>query len=234
MAFGSIQADTLKLDIKKFGDSLSQVQSNPSRIGGLKNTGSVMGGTGISANVVNHAKKTDIFTAAAGADNNTTKASQNNNTQNSMSNSTSEFSAIIVAVANKAANALTNAINALQAKIDSLDSDASAMSTPKATGQSVTPKDNMPTDNQGSENKSANPQDSQKPNVGFGEETVSDKAEAKADKDPSKVQQESKTSEAQTSSELDKATQKEVEKQQDKAQQQLQQEWARLSQATAS
>ena len=49
------------------------------------------------------------------------------------------------------------------------------METPQTTGQAVNPKENMPTDNQGTENKPAQPKDSNRPNVGFGEETVQDK-----------------------------------------------------------
>ena len=74
----------------------------------------------------------------------------------------------------------------------------------------------MPMDNKGSENKAASGQDRQKPNVGFGQETVDNSVtEEKEDKKADKEERESSTQLAQNASEIDKATIKKIEQQYD-------------------
>lgn len=109
---------------------------------------------------------------------------------------------------------INNVVQKFESVIDNIKNsiaELSAMTSPQTTGQAVNPKDNMPTDNQGTENKSAQQKDSNKPNVEFGEETVQDKKNDEQienqDKDKENV------NEAQSSSEIDKATMKKIDDQ---------------------
>jgi len=97
-----------------------------------------------------------------------------------------------------------NVINNIKNSI----AETSAIATPQTSGQTVNPQENMPTDNQGTNNKAAQPKDSQRPNVGFGEETIEDKT--KEEGSVENETQENNITEAQSSSEIDKATMEKI------------------------
>lgn len=142
---------------------------------------------------------------------------QTNDNQNTVSNATSvNLSSIIT----KANDLINNVVQKFEQAIDNIKNslaELSALASPQTTGQAVNPQGNMPMDNKGSENKAASGQDRQKPNVGFGQETVTDKSttEAKEDKKADKEERESSTQLAQNASEIDKATIKKIEQQYD-------------------
>lgn len=142
---------------------------------------------------------------------------QTNDNQNTVSNATSvNLSSIIT----KANDLINNVVQKFEQAIDNIKNslaELSALASPQTTGQAVNPQENMPMDNKGSENKAASGQDRQKPNVGFGQETVTDKSttEAKEDKKADKEERESSTQLAQNASEIDKATIKKIEQQYD-------------------
>ena len=142
---------------------------------------------------------------------------QTNDNQNTVSNATSvNLSSIIT----KANDLINNVVQKFEQAIDNIKNslaELSALASPQTTGQAVNPQGNMPMDNKGSENKAASVQDRQKPNVGFGQETVTDKSttEAKEDKKADKEERESSTQLAQNASEIDKATIKKIEQQYD-------------------
>lgn len=140
---------------------------------------------------------------------------QTNDNQNTVSNATSvNLSSIIT----KANDLINNVVQKFEQAIDNIKNslaELSALASPQTTGQAVNPQENMPMDNKGSENKAASGQDRQ--NVGFGQETVTDKSttEAKEDKKADKEERESSTQLAQNASEIDKATIKKIEQQYD-------------------
>lgn len=148
---------------------------------------------------------------------NQAEVAQTNDNQNTVSNATSiNLSSVIT----KANNLINNVVQKFEQVIDNIKNslaELSALNTPQTTGQAVNPQENMPMDNQGSENKAASGQDKQKPNVGFGQETITDKSttETNEDKKADKNERESNTQLAQNSSEIDKATMKQIEQQYD-------------------
>lgn len=144
-------------------------------------------------------------------------AAQGNDTQKAGANSSSMNASTIMSKVTAAITSVTQKFNAVMDDIKNSIANLSALSSPQTTGQSVKPEENMPLDNKGSDNKAASGQDRQKPNVGFGQETVTDKSttEAKEDKKADKEERESSTQLAQNASEIDKATIKKIEQQYD-------------------
>ncbi len=227
--------DNLKKQIEDYSSLLNNTRGmTPVQIGnsgGIQ--GSAFGGTGLSLSSMQRAQMQKSIFNVSEPGQDLAKASQNNNTQTTMANSTTSFLEAAAQIKNNAVNALTTAINALQSQLNSLNADTSALTSPQTSGQSSKPEENMPLDNQGTDNKAGNTKDSQRPQVGFGEETVEDKSktegakENEGTKNPDKAEREESTQQAQTSSELDKAAQKESQKQLQEAQQKLQQEAAK-------
>ena len=121
-----------------------------------------------------------------------------------------------VSLADTVTKLINNVVQKFESVINEIKKDIaglSAMSSPQTSGQAVTPNENMPTDNQGTENKPAQPKDSNKPNVGFGEETVTDKSKTDESQEPEKAERENDVQQAQTSSEIDQATMKKIDEQ---------------------
>ena len=111
---------------------------------------------------------------------------------------------------------INNVVQKFESVIDNIKNsiaELSAITSPQTTGQAVNPKENMPTDNQGTENKPAQPKDSNRPNVGFGEETVTDKSKTDESQEPEKTERKNDVQQAQTSSEIDQATMKKIDEQ---------------------
>ena len=141
-------------------------------------------------------------------------AAQGNDTQKAGSNSSSMNASTIMSKVTSTITSITQKFNAVMDDIKNSIANLSALSSPQTTGQSVKPEENMPLDNKGYDNKAAGGQDRQKPNVGFGQETVDNSVtEEKEDKKADKEERESSTQLAQNSSEIDKATLKEIDKQ---------------------
>ena len=111
---------------------------------------------------------------------------------------------------------INNVVQKFESVIDNIKNsiaELSAMTSPQTSGQAVNPNENMPTDNQGTENKPAQPKDSNRPNVGFGEETVTDKSKTDESQEPEKTERKNDVQQAQTSSEIDQATMKKIDDQ---------------------
>lgn len=117
-----------------------------------------------------------------------------------------------ISLADTVTKLIDNVVQKFESVIDKIKqsiADVSAMRSPQTSGQAVNPNENMPTDNQGTENKPAQPKDSNRPNVGFGEETVQDKKNDEEIENQDNDKQ--NVNEAQTSSEIDKAEAKKLE-----------------------
>ena len=233
--------DNLKKQIEDYSSILNNTRSmSPAQIGNTGGIqGSAFGGTGLSLSSLQRTQMQKSIFNVSEPGQDVAKASQNNNTQNTMSASTSSFLEAATQIKNNAISALTTAINSLQSQLNSLNADTSALASPQTSGQSSKPEENMPLDNQGTDNKAGNTKDSQRPQVGFGEETVEDKSkteetkEKEEAKNPEKAEREESTQQAQTSTELDKAAQKETDKKAEEAKLKLQQEAAKQREETA-
>ena len=121
-----------------------------------------------------------------------------------------------VSLADTVTKLINNVVQKFENVIDNIKNsiaELSAMTSPQTSGQAVNPNENMPTDNQGTENKPAQPKDSNKPNVGFGEETVTDKSKTDESQEPEKAERKNDVQQAQTSSEIDQATMKKIDEQ---------------------
>lgn len=231
--------DNLKKQIEDYTSILNNTRGmSPVQLGNTGGIqGSAFGGTGLNLSSIQRTQMQKSIFNVSEPGQDVAKASQNNNTQNTMANSTSSFLEAATQIKNNAISALTTAINSLQSQLNSLNADTSALASPQTSGQSSKPEENMPLDNQGTDNKAGNTKDSQRPQVGFGEETIEDKSKTEGteeNKEPEKAQREENTQQAQTSSELDKAAQKETEKKAEEARQKLQQEAAKQREETAS
>ncbi len=231
--------DNLKKQIEDYTSILNNTRGmSPVQLGNTGGIqGSAFGGTGLNLSSIQRTQMQKSIFNVSEPGQDVAKASQNNNTQNTMANSTSSFLEAAAQIKNNAISALTTAINSLQNQLNSLNADTSALASPQTSGQSSKPEENMPLDNQGTDNKAGNTKDSQRPQVGFGEETIEDKSKTEGteeNKEPEKTQREENTQQAQTSSELDKAAQKETEKKAEEARQKLQQEAAKQREEMAS
>lgn len=143
---------------------------------------------------------------------NQSAVAQTNDNQNSVANATSiNLSSIIT----KANDLINNVVQKFEQAIDNIKNslaELSAMTAPQTSGQTVNPQENMPTDNKGSDNRAASGQDRQN-NVTTGQETITDSTKTDKNNEPDKNQRESNIEQAETSSEITKATLKEIDKQ---------------------
>lgn len=175
----------------------------------LKNT-SIFAMGNEEPNVSNMGMNGSIFNNARMNGGTDASAAQSNNNQKATADSSSMN---LSTVWTKVNDAINNVAQKFEAAIDQIKNslaELSALASPQTTGQAVNPQENMPTDNQGTQNKAAQPKDNNRPNVGFGEEKVDNKAETE---NPEKAERENDVQQAQTGSEIDKATLKEIDKQ---------------------
>ncbi len=163
-------------ELDKLQFNASNMMSNASSIGSLGNINSIFS-VGVNnssqAKALAMSQNGSIFDIAKAADTDSLAAQNSNNKK-----SGSDASSMVVTfnnLFNTAQNSFNNVINMVKDAIQASTAEASALSGPQTSGQTINPEDNIPTDNKGSEKKAATPEDSQKPQVGFGEETVEDK-----------------------------------------------------------
>lgn len=136
-------------------------------------------------------------------------AAQSNENQKAGADSSSINMSTIMTKVNDAINDVVQKFNTVIDNIKNSIAELSAMASPQISGQNVNPNENMPLDNQGTDNKTGS-KDSQKPQVGFGEETIEDKEDKnKIEKDEDKEN----INEAKSSSDIDKATLKKIDEQ---------------------
>lgn len=172
----AIQASRLD-ELDKLQLNASNMMSNASSIGKMGGVNSIfsVGASNVSqAKALAMSKNGSIFDMAKMADTQSLGA-QSSNTQKSGSDASSML-ASFNNLFNSAQNSFNNVINMVKDAIQASTAEASALASPQTSGQAVKPEDNMPTDNQGTEKKAAKGAEEQKPQVGFGEETVEDKA----------------------------------------------------------
>ncbi len=245
ISFSSAQIVDIGKETKDIQSDLARLnESNFSSIGNIYGFES-----GISPEIIASAKKGDVFSAAANSGQNTTTVSQNNNTQQSMSTGSSSIGSMITEGFNLVKNGLSELIQkgaeALTALTDSSGAEAGAMEAPQTSGQTVNAEENMTTDNQGSDNKAATPDDSNQQKIGLfgGEAKIADTAETsevkdkeikdtESTEDPEKAENEQSIFNAETLAELNKASMQEIQEQNEENQKkQAEEEAARNAQA---
>lgn len=166
-------------ELDKLQLSASNMMNNASSVGSLGNVNSIFS-VGIKnssqAKALAMSQNGSIFDIAKAADTQSS-AAQTGTTQKAGADASSML-ATFNNLFNSAQNSFNSVINMVKDAIQASTAEASALSGPQTSGQTVNPEDNIPTDNKGGEKKAATPEDSQKPQVGFGEETVEDKPKA--------------------------------------------------------
>ncbi len=174
----SLAISASRLDeLDKLQLNASNMMSNSSsiaRIGNVNSIFSVGSTNAMQAKSLAMSQNGSIFDIAKAADTQSS-AAQTGTTQKAGADASSMV-ATFNNLFNTAQNSFNNVINMVKDAIQASTAEASALSSPQTSGQAVKPEDNMPADNQGSEKKAAKGADEQKPQVGFGEETIEDKA----------------------------------------------------------
>ncbi len=160
-------------ELDKLQFNASNMMSNASSIGSLGNVNSIFS-VGVNnssqAKALAMSQNGSIFDIA----NTSSLSAQKPDTQKAGADASSMI-ATFNNFFNNAQSSFNNVIAMVKDAIQASTAEASALTSPQTTGQTVNPEDNIPTDNKGSENKAGNANDSQKPPVGFGEETIEDK-----------------------------------------------------------
>jgi len=231
--------EDLKNKIESYASTLNNIKST--------NTSEATGALPDNGMGLNNTQKTKLYTSGAftvpnGTDNNATK-SQTNGAQKTGSNAATTFGQFVAKTVTDAITSLTNFMNTMMQKLEGLSADKSALTAPKTTGQSKKPQENLTMDNQGTKNDSTQPKNSTTKNPETANINSGSKTDLASNTKPSDIKNETKadnkekttnTNEAQTSTELDKAAQKQEEKEFASAQQKLQDEAARLSNEKAA
>lgn len=197
-------------------DKLDKLQSNA--MNSMNNASSVSGIGKVNSiftagvNSSNKARalsmNTSIFDIARSQE--TQSSSAQSGTMQKTGADASSMSVSFMSLVDSAKSSFESVINAIKDLTQTASAEASALASTPTSGQTVNPEDNMPTDNKGSEEKAANPSDSQKPNVGFGEETVSNKPENSTEEE---TEVKTEDEEPKTMSEIDQQTVKQNEEQ---------------------
>ncbi len=205
-------------------DELDKLQLNASNmmgnassmgnIGGIGNVNSIFSvgrSNATQAKALAMSQNGSIFDIAKASDTQSS-AAQTGTTQKAGADASSML-ATFNNLFNTAQSSFNNVISMVKDAIQASTAEASALSGPQTSGQTVNPEDNIPTDNKGSENKAGNASDSQKPQVGFGEETVEDKTKTDTTDfgTETKVEQQEEQKIPETIEEVDQKTIKEQE-----------------------
>ena len=174
----TIAISAAKLDeLDKLQFNASNSMSKASSIGSLGNVNSIFS-VGVQnasqAKALAMSQNGSIFDIAKAADTQSS-AAQTGTTQKAGADASSML-ASFNNIFNTAQNSFNSVINMVKDAIQASTAEASALASPQTSGQTVKPEDNMPADNQGTEKKAAKGPEEQRPQVGFGEETVEDKS----------------------------------------------------------